>query len=668
MAISQMAKIIIVSHNTEITDLLEKLQSSGICQILNAEEAMVSKNWPELGTAAGQTKDTRELLTRLTKTCAFLKNYAQTPKGLAAAFSPRAVIDEQLYQQAVSDKAVLQTLEQAEQAEKTIEKLNNDTENLQGVLDQLKPWAQMETPVEEIGQLETAKCLVGLLPVQKLKQIKEQLNELEAVIDIVGEANNQYACLVVCLKDNLADTQKLLRSADFELVDLPSIYGQTTGTVAKLITDHREKLNQTTEQLQNEYAKASALGEHLLKLQILCDHHSNLLTREQAESESLATEYTVILEGWAKKKDLTLLEKIISQFKASSLQQIEPAEGEDIPVEIDNNKAIKPFELITRLYGMPSHVDVDPTVFLAPFFAIFFGLCMTDVGYGVVMAVILWFMMKKMQGDKGALVLFFICSITTIIAGALTGGWFGDAIQMLLPEGSSVYNSMNSLRTKLMLFDPMKEPFTFFIISLGLGYLQIQCGLLIGFFNGLKQKDIPTAVFNFLTWLILLNSLVLFGVAKVGFINVSLAPLFKWLAIISAILIFLFTERKSGMAGRVGGGVFALFSTVFYFGDILSYVRLMALGMVAAGLGMAINILVKLVMPAPYGLGYVFGALLFVGGHLVNIALGILSSFVHSLRLQFVEFFPKFLVGGGKDFVPLQKSYKHIMVETNIND
>lgn len=140
-----------------------------------------------------------------------------------------------------------------------------------------------------------------------------------------------------------------------------------------------------------------------------------------------------------------------------------------------------------------------------------------------------------------------------------------------------------------------------------------------------------------------------------------------WIAISQAILIFCFTERKSGMAGRVGGGVFSLFSTVFYFGDVLSYVRLMALGMVTAGLGIAVNILVQLVMEIPYGIGFVLGALLFIGGHTMNMALSVLSSFVHSLRLQFVEFFPKFFTGGGREFKPLMLSFKHLMIKTERN-
>jgi V/A-type H+-transporting ATPase subunit I len=185
--------------------------------------------------------------------------------------------------------------------------------------------------------------------------------------------------------------------------------------------------------------------------------------------------------------------------------------------------------------------------------------------------------------------------------------------------------------------------------------------------KNLRERDFVSALFEQVTWLVLLNCLVLLGLSKAGMLPTELVPIFGWIAIIQAILIFLFTERNSGIGGRIGGGVFALFNVIFYFGDILSYSRLMALGMVTAGLGMAVNILVQLLMDIPY-VGFILGAGLFVGGHFFNLAMSVLSSFVHSLRLQFVEFFPKFLQGGGKDFKPLEESYQYILINQTRNN
>ena len=651
MAISKMAKVIIVSHRTEATQLLELLQRGGICQILNAEEAMVSRDFPELGIAAERPKDIEELLNRLTRALVFLKDYTESPKGLAAALSPRTVIDQQEYNNVVSDKQVLDIVEQCEQSQAAIEKLKTDSENLHGILAELQPWASLQTPVEELGWLETTTCLTGLLAIQHFEQIQKDLAALDAAVQQIGAAGNKYACLIVCLNEQVNDAQKLLRSADFEAVTLSAM----TGTVAELIEQHTQKLNETKKQLQYQYEKAAVLGKDFFKLQILHDHYTNLLSRERTKSNTPATEATVILEGWVREKDYARLEKIVSGFGASSLSRIAPAEGEEIPVEIENNNFVRPFEVVTRLYGMPQHFEVDPTALLAQFFALFFALCLTDAGYGLVLIGLMAFFIRKMQGDKKLMWMLGICSGFTIVAGALTGGWFGDAVQQFIP-------TLGPLREKLMWFDPMKEPMVFFRLSLALGYLHIMVGLITAFLHNLKQEKFVAAVCDQLTWLVMLNSIVLklFGA---GFgLSPESAAVFGKIAMVPAVIIVLFSQRHGNWAGRIGMGCYKLFSTIFYMGDVLSYLRLMALGMVTGGLAMAFNVMAKTASEEKNIKGYIIMVVILIVGHLFNTAISGLSAFVHTIRLQFVEFFPKFLEGGGTQFKPLMREYKHIYI------
>jgi V/A-type H+-transporting ATPase subunit I len=639
MAIAQMAKVIIVSHRTQASELLELLQHEGICQILNAEEAMVSKDWPELSTTAQKPRDVEELLKKLTKGIAFLKDYEESKKSFASVLAPRTVIDEQSYNSVVSDREILKTADHCEQTQAAIQKHQGDCENLYGILEELRPWASLETPVEQLSQLQQTTCLAGLIPDRQFEQIAEQLTKLGAIIEKVGAANNKYACLIVSLNVNVSDVQKSLRSADFEQVSFESM----TGTVAELIKQHNEELNETRKLLQQEYEKARQLSAHLLKLEILCDHYTNLLSREQTRAIAPATEQTVILEGWVKKNDFTRLEKTVSQFPASSLSKIEPAEGEEIPVEIENRNVVRPFEVVTRLYGMPQHFEVDPTVFLAPFFALFFALCLTDAGYGLVIVALIALFIKKIQGDKKL--------------GALTGGWFGDAVQQFAP-------ALGPVRRKMMWFDPLEKPMIFFGLALALGYFQILTGLFIAFVHNLKRKEYVAAVFDQLTWLVMLNSIVIFGASK-GWAGIppAVGKFFGIVALIPAAMIFLFSHREGGVGARLGMGFYNLFSAIFYMGDVLSYLRLMALGMVTAGLAMAINVIAQITRPIPYGIGIVLTVVILVGGHAFNIAINTLGAFVHTLRLQYVEFFPKFLVGGGKSFEPLSKEYKRIYIK-----
>jgi V/A-type H+-transporting ATPase subunit I len=655
MAIAKMAKVIIVSHCSEATELLELLQSEGICQILNAQQAMLSKDWPELTVTAERPKEIEELLNRLAKSISFLKGFAEPSRGLVSILSPRPVIDQQAYNQAVSDRQFPGIIEQSEQTQTAIEKLKAKIDSLAGTLEMLRPWVSLETPVEEIPRLRRADCLTGLISSRQFEQLKGQTDQLGAEIQQIGETNNKYACLVVCLKENINDIQKLLRSAEFE----PVSFEPMTGTVAELIEQHTQKSNDAQKQLQTGYQKAASLSKNLLKLQILYDHYNNLLHREQAKVAAPATEYTVLLEGWVRKIDFPRLEKIVSRFAASSLTKIEPAENEEIPIEIENKKVVRPFEAITRLYGMPVHLGIDPTACLAPFFAFFFALCLADVGYGLVMAAVMVWLLIKLQGDKKLLWLFLICASLTIPLGAITGGWFGDAMSRFIP-------ALKPLREKLMLFDPMEQPMTLFILSVILGYIQLMTGLLIAFVHNIRQKNYIAALCDQLTWLVMLNSIVIFGLSKAGMIPAEAGRFSGTLALVPAGTILLFSHRQGSWQGRIGMGAYNLFSAVFYLGDVLSYLRLMALCMVGGGIAMSINIIAEISLGIPY-VGIIIMILVFVFGHALNLVLSALGAFVHTLRLQYVEYFTKFFVGGGKLFEPLAKEYKHIYIKKSEN-
>jgi V/A-type H+-transporting ATPase subunit I len=657
MAIVPMAKILIVSHNSEAAGLLEVLQREGICQILNAQQATVSKDLPELAAKGDRPKDIEELLNRLTKCIAFLKGFGDPTKALVNMLSPRVLVDEISYQTTVSDQQLLKIVDRCEQLEAAIEKAKSRRESLRGTIQELLPWQSLATPVEEIGPLARTICQAGMMPAGQLKYVQDNISELGGAIQQIAETENRCACLVVYLKENTNEVQKLLRAAEFAPVNFAAMLAlseaEETGTAAELIKQHEDKLSEQELLLQKHIDSATKLSKDLLKLEILHDHYANLLSREQTKGAAPATQRTVVLEGWVKEKDYRRLEKIVSGFEASSLSRVKPAEDEEIPVEIENKQIVRPFEVITRLYGMPQPSNVDPTIFLAPFFALFFGICLGDAGYGLIMVAATVLLVKKMQGDKKLLWMLGACSVFAILVGVLTGSWFGNAVTAFVP-------SLEPLRKRLMWFDPLEKPLMMLGVVLILGYVQLMSGLVIAFVHNLRMKDYAAGVFEQLTWLVMLNSLLLLGLSKAGVISADVGKLFGRLAVVPAVLIVLLSSRQGGWGGRLGLGAYNLFSAVFYLGDVLSYLRLMALGMVSSGLAMAVNLIAGLTLKIPYGIGILVMILVLIGGHGFNLILSVLGAFVHTMRLQFVEFFPKFLVGGGRAFQPLCKEYKHI--------
>ncbi|HPS54585.1 MAG TPA: V-type ATPase 116kDa subunit family protein, partial [Sedimentisphaerales bacterium] len=594
MSICKMTKIMIVSHHSEATELLGALQDSGICQVLSAEESVISKEFPELILAGDKPKETEDALNKVKNSIAFLKKHAKAGQDIISSFAPRAIIERSFYENITSDSSLAKVINDCSSCESRIESLELKIEHLTATTKLLAPWSCLEMPVEEINSMVNATGWVGFIATRLFADLCEKITEAGGVVERICDDRNNIGCMVVCLNECASEINRIMRMEEFDNVTFAGM----SGLVKDLIADNHEKLAETRKQLKLELENASGLADRLLELKTLSDNYGNQLSMEQTKSKISSTDQTVLMEGWVKEKDFKKLEKIISKFKASCFEKIKPAEDEDIPVEIENNRAIRPFEVITRLYGMPRYADVDPTAFLAPFFAIFFGLCLTDAGYALIIIALSAYLIKKMQGDKKLLWMLGICSVVTIGIGALTGGWFSDGVQQL--SAAFGWTFLADARVAMMWFDPIEDSMTFFKLALALGYIHIMFGLMIAFVHNLCGKKFIDAICDQMVWLVMLNAIVLYMFGEKFGLSKEACGLAGKVALVPAVMIVLFSQRQGGWGGRLGMGCYNLFSAIFYMGDVLSYLRLMALGMVTGGFGMAINIMAKTASDIPY--------------------------------------------------------------------
>ena len=661
MAIAGMSKIMIVSHRSEAKRLLEALQEAGIVQVLSAEQSMVTKEWPELQIPGIRDKEREELLANIETAISFLSGYFQGD-DFTSMLRPLVVVDEKMYEETASGKEALELLELVLKLENQIEQFRNKIEECQGKLNLLRPWASMNTPIEEFAGLSKTCSTAGILTGSHIEETIKKIEQLGGCIERINESKGFCACVIVCLKENYNEIYKCLRASDFDSMNFEGL----NGTVQNNIKQIEAKLTDYENQLAVMEKSAGEFALRKVELQILFDHLANEITCKKVADSAPSTNHAVLYEGWVKKKDYQKVKKIVEQFEASCVSEVKPGEDEQVPVEIENKRLLKPFEVITRLYGMPQHFEVDPTAILAPFFAVFFALCLTDAGYGILIIAFAWYMLLKLQGDKKLMWLLLICSVLTVGAGAMVGGWFGDAPQQL--AAAFGWTWLDNARQSMMWFDPLEEPMTFFIMAISLGYLHIMVGLVTAFINNLCKKEFIAALCDQLTWLVMLNSIVIYMFGSNLGVPASVGAVAGKIAMVPALGILLFSHREGSLVARLGMGLYNTFSTIFYMGDVLSYLRLMALGMVTGGLAMAINVMAKTAGEVPVIGKFVLIPLVLIGGHLFNTAISGLGAFVHTLRLQYVEFFPKFLVGGGALFEPLSKEYKQVYIAKNKSD
>ena len=547
-------------------------------------------------------------------------------------------------------RAAFFSAESEENARTAAETINKDTRRLGEIESErtknealratLAPWLTVDAPLGGAdGALAVFFGTAGLnVTDDALKALADSLDGLLTWQQASSDRSLRYL-LVMCHGSVKERALSALRDLGFSTVSFRGMTG-TAKENDKALAENLAALEKERQEIEQRIAGLGGKREALLEAS---DRAAIALRREEAKSRLVGTDKVFLLEGWLPADRCAEIEKTLKPFTCA-IETREPTEDEypQVPVQLKNNKLTRPLNMVTEMYSLPAYGTLDPNPLMAPFFILFYGIMMADMGYGLLMMIASVIISKKYRpkGTSGELFsLLGLCGISTFIMGALTGGFFGDFLTQLV-----AIVSPGTVFALPKLFDPLDDLTMILIGSMALGMVQIVTGMAISLIEKCKRKKFLDAFFEEITWWIV-------------FIGIALLALGKGVAVlyVGCALVMLGPIVQGKGWGRLTGVFGSLYNHVTgYFGDILSYTRLMALMLAGSVIAQVFNMLAA--MPGNV-IAFIIISML---GNAMNFGLNLLGCYVHDLRLQCLEFFNKFYVDGGKPFRPMTLDTEYV--------
>ncbi len=637
MAIVNMKKVTMIALQSEKDVIIDKLQKFGNLQIVNLEEQIEGQDFEELkpdndDEAVGRLE---AKLSQIKYSLDFLGRFDKTKRPM---FAPKVKVDELKRKEYLDNEAKLSEIyENCRRIDSRFTELKSVETKLHNTISQLEPWASLEMNIEDIGSTKNTSVIIGFIAAKYEEEFRNAIeNEnLEAYLEkIGGEKENIYLMVVyhhVCEERML----QLLKQVGWTKVSFSDFSGTPLQNIERLTAEIKELENKKAELTDQGSSMASDIGF----LEILFDLLSIERDKSSVVKDFGKTDKTFMLAGWVPEKLKDDLARLMDGITDKYTLQFADADDEDeIPVLLNNPKIVQPFEMITDMYSIPNPRGIDPNIFMAPFFIVFFGLAITDAVYGLFLAIAAGFVLMKYKpegGMKKMLGILFLGGISTFFWGGIFGGWLGDLIKV-----------------RPWWFNPLDEPLTMLIFCLLLGVVHLYTGYILSAYMNIRDGKYLDALYDQVLWLMLLTGLMFLALPPLAVVG-------KYMAVIGAVGTVIFSARaEKNIFKRFTSGVLALYNVSGFLGDVLSYSRLFALCLATGVIAQVFNAM-GLMMGGSL-IGKLIMVVFLIVGHAFNTALGLLGAYVHTSRLQYVEFFGKFFQGEGKAFNPLRIKTKYI--------
>lgn len=523
--------------------------------------------------------------------------------------------------------------------------LRDDMTRLQGelaaadnALEQLSPWLPLDIPLDQLRSTRHSSVVTGYIPINAASALVDLQEAFPVSVQLLDRSAGGLAAFIVVHNDYRDALSEQLKELGFVTASPPAIEG-TAAQQREHLLQHQQALRDELAELQ---LRASNIGAEVQSVEVLYDRLVTDLDRYRTPYGQ--TEATFYVQGWVVADRAGELDEVLRDATdAFDVALEDAAEDEKPPTLVHNRKVVTPFESITDMFSRPNPLEgIDPNAVMAPWYWILFGMMMADFGYGLSIVVLFWLFkkIKKPKGDFGKLVTVLMYGgFTTAFWGIMFGSYFGEA---MFPP--------------LIGFAPLDDPLMTLVLCFGIGALHLFCGFIVAAYYQFKAGDILGGIADNLCWILILCGLAMLLLQPLRQVAI-------WILLPALAFKLMFSRRDTkNPIKRLFSGIMSLVGITNHVSDVISYSRIMALILSGGVTGMVMNLMAGMLWG---GFGTIFAILVYAFGHAFNLAMSMLSAYVHTSRLQYIEFFGKFYEGGGYPFRPLSVESKYTVIHNN---
>ena len=668
MAVLQMQRISICGLKKDRKAILEKIQTLGVMEMSQIAED--EEGFEKMDTVnARQTFEKRAQAAD--QALAVLDAYVPVKKSLLSSLEGKKLVSSDEIARAADEKQeIIRKANLLITKSKEIAEAKANIQKTENQIEALTPWLTLDVPMNYEGTKKTA-LFIGTVAAEVTPQmLYDRLAQAEPVpdgtdIQVVYSDKDMLCLTVLCLRKDAETVEEALRSCGFAR---PSqVITNTPARQKALYEAEIEKLNKGIKEAEDEIR---GYADSRKDLELVSDYFRTRAEKYEVLGTLPQSQRTFVMSGYVPRRYVRALSKAIEE-KYDCVFDIEDIkEDEEPPTLLSNNSFSSSVEGVLESYGLPHKGEFDPTTIMSFFYVFFFGMMLSDAAYGAIIAIACYVVLKKFprmgEGMHKSLKMFMFCGVSTMVWGILFGGYFGNVVDIV----SEVFFG-KAVTVPALWFIPLNDPMRLLVYSLAFGVVHLFVGLGIKGYMELKDGKVLDFFCDVVLWFAFLIELILMLLptdilASIAQTQIVFPPVLntiaKALAIIGAVGLVLMSGRENkNPVLRIALGAYDIYNITGWLSDVLSYSRLLALGLATGVIASVVN-----QMGSMFGkgiVGVIGFALVFVVGHTLNLAINLLGAYVHTNRLQFVEFFGKFYEGGGKPFEPFKSDTKYVDIK-----